>query len=125
MAFSPRGRGANGPISLSRATEASGMSYPGGQGYIGTGGDQFRPQSIPVFERPGPSIGTIGPRSTWIGAQWAPGQGGDTPGGGGAATQGELAPVGTLWILDGNVIPQALQHTPGTVGWVGSRRGAA
>lgn len=121
-----RGHGANGPSSRSRVTDPTGLQLPMSQGYIGTGGVQFTPVSERTFETPGPVLGTIGPRSTWIGEQWAPGQGGDTPGGGGAAmTFGMNQPVMTAWITDGNVTPLALQHRPGTVGFVGSRRSGA
>ena len=102
------------------------MSMPASQGFIGTGGAQFRPMTAQAFEEPGTRIGTTGARSTWIGDQFAPGQGGPTPGGGGfGAGMGQDQAVQTLWVLDGNVIPQALQHQPGHIGWVGSRRGAA
>ena len=121
-----QGRGQNGPASRSRATDVGDIQMPASQGYVGTGGDQFRPQTYTAFEHKGPSIGTAGPHSTWIGSQFAPGQGGPTPGGGGFGVgMGSDVPVQTLWVSDGNVIPQALQHQPGHVGWVGSRRGAA
>ncbi len=98
---------------------------PSSQGYIGTGGDAFRP--MPVFAVAGPLIGTIAPASDAIGVQWAPGQGGDTPGGGGAALIGDTMPVETAWVQDGFVVPAsvAVKHRPGTVGWISSRRGRA
>lgn len=113
-----------GPIGVSRLAGWPG-DLPATQGYIGTGGDMFRP--TPRFAIPGPSLGTIAPPEDAIGFQWAPGQGGDTPGGGGAAMIGETFPVETAWIQNGLVIPRSAQgaHRPGTVGWVGSRRSRA
>ena len=98
---------------------------PANQGYIGTGGAMFLP--MPVFAVAGPPIGTIAPSSDAIGIQWAPGQGGDTPGGGGAAMIGETVAVETAWINDGLVVPAsvAVKHQSGTVGWIGSRRSRA
>ncbi len=111
----PSEGGAFGPIQLSRACGPS-PSMPASQGYIGTGGSQFGPQ--PVFTHPGPPDG-IQVMPPGYGIQFAPGQGGDTPGGGGNF-MGETAPVDTLWIVDGVVTPGMIQHKPGTVGWVGS-----
>ena len=116
--------GAYGAVPISRLAGWA-PEYPASQGYIGTGGPEFAPPTAPVFELPGPVIGVVGPRSTWIGQQWAPGQGGDTPGGGGAALIGETHAVETAWVTNGAVTPQALQHRPGSVGFVGSRRSRA
>lgn len=121
-----RGMGANGPTSMSRATDGDGLAMPDSEGYIGTGGDEFRPLPWPQFEVPGPAIGALPSRETWIGVQWAPGQGGDTPGGGGAAmTFGETQPVETAWITDGVVTTPAAMHKPGSVGYSGARRSRA
>jgi len=112
-----------GTIALSRA--AVPIELPDAQGY--TSVQSFKP--APFFHPiPGPRIGVIAPPSSWIGDQWAPGQGGDTPGGGGAAeTFGECEPVATTWIdKNGLVVPGALQHhAPGSVGFQGARRGRA
>jgi hypothetical protein len=97
---------------------------PSSQGYIGTGGDMFRPRPR-QFAIPGPRIGVVAPRSDWIGTQWAPGQGGDTPGGGGAALIGETTAVETAWIQNGLVTPTNVSHAPGSVGFTGARRGRA
>lgn len=113
--------GADGPNPISRLA-APNPQMPSAQGFISI--QSFQPAD---FQRPkpGPLIGQAAARSTWIGFQWAPGQGGDTPGGGGAALIGQTMPVETAWINKGQVMPNALQHKPGTVGWVGSRRGGA
>jgi hypothetical protein len=116
------GDGPHGPIPVSRLAGWPGQ-LPASQGYIGTGGDEFRPR--PRFAVPGPTIGTIAPPDDAIGAQWAPGQGGDTPGGGGAALIGMTQAVETSWIVDGFVVPLRGAHQPGTVGFQGARRGRA
>lgn len=115
--------GASGPIALSRGVVK--MQMPATQGWIMVGGEP-----PPKFEapHPGPRIGTAAPRSSWIGYQWAPGQGGDTPGGGGAALPGGMSQAPELvWDLKGYIIPksQVRRHNPGSVGWVGSRRSGA
>ena len=113
-----------GPQPISRLAGWPG-ELPGSQGYIGTGGDEFRP--MPVFAMAGPLIGTIAPASDAIGVQWAPGQGGDTPGGGGAALIGSHVEVETAWVTDGFVVPISVlgPHKPGTVGFKSSRRSRA
>jgi hypothetical protein len=115
--------GAYGPNPISRLAGWK-PQLPASQGYIGTGGAMFVPNEK-QFVVPGPIIGTIAPASDDIGQQWAPGQGGDTPGGGGAALIGNTTEVETAWIVDGLVVPVAQAHAAGTVGWVGSRRGKA
>ena len=110
-----------GPIQLSRVC-GPGLDLPYSQGYVGTGGDSFRPNPR-VYVVPGPGINRA-PMPPGNGPQWAPGQGGDTPGGGGQVL-GQLSAVQTLWITEGIVTPQALQHKPGTIGFTGSRRGGA
>lgn len=115
-----------GPNPVSRAA-ARNPQMPANQGYFGTGGPEFVPPSRPAFSSPGPIIGTIAPPNLAIGVQWAPGQGGDTPGGGGAATAGQTFPVETAWVDNGLVVPMSsvIRHRPGTVGWVSSRRSRA
>lgn len=114
--------GASGPNPISRAA-APNPQLPYMQGWISPASDQPAPFGHPM---PGPLIGVIGPRTTWIGYQWAPGQGGDTPGGGGAATAGQTIAVQTQWFKNGLVIPMSQQpHVSGTVGWVGTRRSRA
>ena len=115
--------GACGAIPISRLAGSS-PRLPSSEGYIGTGGREFVPHRM-EFIVPGPAIGSIAPPTDAIGCQWAPGQGGDTPGGGGAALIGETMAVETAWLKDGFVVPVALVHAPGTVGWVGSRRARA
>ena len=115
--------GACGPIPVSRA--ANPVTLPAAQGYDSTQGLMPAPFFRPVS---GPPIGSMAPLSTWIGDQWAPGQGGDTPGGGGAGeTFGGAVPVTTSWLdKNGLVVPSALQrHVSGTVGFQGARRGKA
>jgi hypothetical protein len=112
-----------GAIPMSRLAGWPGQ-LPAAQGYIGTGGGMFAPTPR-SFVVPGPVIGTIAPASDDIGQQWAPGQGGDTPGGGGAALIGNTTAVETAWIVDGLVVPIVRPHRPGSVGWQGSRRGRA
>lgn len=115
-----------GPNPISRAATRD-PQMPQNQGYFGTGGPEFVPLPYAIFDLPGPVIGTVAPASLGIGTQWAPGQGGDTPGGGGAATRGMTHAVETGWIKDGYVVPagKVVHHAPGTVSWVGSRRGGA
>ena len=117
------GPGAFGPSAISRAA-GSGPMYPAAQGYVGTGGDEFRPLPQQVFELPGRAA--FDAPVPGIGIQFAPGQGGDTPGGGGSF-RGEVVAVPTTWIIDGYVNPSALQprNRPGQVGFQGSRRGGA
>ena len=122
MGSPPAWGGASGTIQLSRACGPY-PNLPASQGFIGTGGSMFMPQSQVIFEQKGPLLGDqIEPHG--YGTQFAPGQGGDTPGGGGSV-KGETAAVRTNWINDGMVTPVALQHRPGSVGWVGSRRSRA
>lgn len=109
-----------GLIPLSRG--APDLAMPSAQGFITIQGRQPPAEETPVS---GPRIGTVGPRSSWIGTQWAPGQGGDTPGGGGAATQGMTEAVTTAWMVDGYVQPPKKAHVGGQVRWQGSRRGNA
>jgi hypothetical protein len=96
---------------------------PASQGYIGTGGSEFVPtlgalKFVPAAFRPAP-------KSDYIGMNWAPGQGGDTPGGGGAALIGETQQVDVAaWYSMGFVIPFNASHAPGAVG-AQSRRGRA
>lgn len=115
------GTGPHGPISYSRAAHP--LSLPQDQPYTLPSG-----MPPPVTERPmpGPLIGVAG--HIGIGYQWAPGQGGATPGGGGAALPGGLTRAETQdWTIQGFVIPKtsSARHTPGTVGWVGTRRSEA
>ncbi len=116
----PSEGGAFGPIQLSRACGPSPM-MPVSQGYIGTGGTTFMP--TPRFVVPAPPLG-IQQMPAGYGVQFAPGQGGDTPGGGGTVP-GDVIPVQSAWIVDGTVMPLSIQHIPGTVGFVGSRRSGA
>jgi hypothetical protein len=112
-----------GPNPISRLAGWPGV-LPASQGYIGTGGPMFQP--VPkVFVIPGPVIGEIAPEADDIGIQWAPGQGGDTPGGGGAAMIGNTVEVETAWLVAGFVVPIQQKHASGSVGWIGSRRGRA
>ena len=115
--------GACGAIPMSRLAGNS-PRLPTSQGYIGTGGSAFVPNRV-VFLVPGPAIGAVAPPRDDIGVQWAPGQGGDTPGGGGAAMIGQTRAVETAWIVDGLVVPNRQAHAPGSVGWIGTRRGKA
>jgi hypothetical protein len=110
-----------GSIPISRLAGGS-PQLPNSQGYIGTGGSEFRP--LPVFTVPGPPLNTA-PMPPGIGAQCAPGQGGDTPGGGGASMIGEPVAVQCAWFQDGYVITPSRIHVPGTVGYRGARRGGA
>jgi hypothetical protein len=106
--------GANGPIPISRL--AGRGQLPAVQGFISIAG--FSPPAR--FEVPGPPLNhTLPPAG--IGPQWAPGAGGDTPGGGGAFT-GETAPVETAWFQDGYVVTPSKIHNPGTVSARGPRR---
>ncbi len=109
-----------GPIPLSRA--APRMQLPGTQPWVPQWGIPVPKDLAPI---PGPRIGTRDHEK--LGYQFAPGQGADTPGAGGAGVPGgETAPVETLWFWNGYVIPQSKwgPHPPGTVGWIGSRRSA-
>lgn len=114
---------AMGAVPISRAA-ALDPQLPASQGYFGVGGPEFLPQGK-VFVVPGMPIGSIAPPTLAIGVQWAPGQGGDTPGGGGAATLGQTTEVTTAWYVDGIVQAPRQAHKPGTVGPVGYRRGPA
>lgn len=110
-----------GPVQLSRA--APRLSLPGTQPWWGVSG--YPP---PAFERPlsGPVIGVAG--HAGIGYQFAPGQGGDTPGGGGAAVPGGMTQaVEYTGEVKGFVLPRSAgrRHVPGTVGWIGARRSGA
>lgn len=115
--------GWDGPVVLSRAT-GSGPEMPAAQGYFATGGEEFRPTPgvfVPGRVPPPPS----GANLNGIGVPWAPGQGGDTPGGGGAGMIGERRAVDTSgWITNGFVQPLDFSHAPGSVG-ASSRRGKA
>lgn len=110
-----------GPVSLSRAAHP--LSLPGSQPWVNIA---FQPP--PASERPisGPVIGVAG--HAGIGYQFAPGQGGDTPGGGGAAVPGGLTyAVEYTGEVKGFVLPRSAGalHRPGEVGWVGARRSGA
>ena len=98
---------------------------PADQGFIGTGGDEFRPW--PMFVAGAPLLGFAVPSPPGIGLQWAPGQGGDTPGGGGASTAGQHVAVETALLKDGLVVPtsQIYPHRPGSVAPSGPRRSRA
>ena len=117
------GGGANGPIPISRLAGTA-PQLPASQGYFGTGGREFAPLPQQVFELPGMAL--FDAPVPGIGVQFAPGQGGDTPGGGGSYW-GEPYGVDTDWIIDGYVNPSALQprNRPGSVGFQGSRRSGA
>jgi len=47
----------------------------------------------------------------------------DVPGGG--VTWGMTTEVQTAWLANGYVVPPSQVNRPGSVGWVGSRRGKA
>lgn len=111
-----------GPVPISRAA-ATNPQLPSYQGYVST--EQFAP--TPRFIVPGPPLG-VQVMAPGIGMQWAPGQGGDTPGGGGASMIGMTQDVQTLLIQDGLVVPLGQvygPHRPGTVGPTALRRGRA
>ena len=113
--------GAFGPNPISRAA-APNPQLPSSQGYIGTGGDMFRP--VPRFVVPGPPDGLQVAPAGW-GVQFAPGQGGDTPGGGGSVA-GETHGIATAWYTDGLVTPPTdIPNRPGQVGARPSRRSNA
>src|SRR5580658_863363 len=107
--------GIAGPVRLSR--NAVHLQLPGTQGYL-----SLAHMPMPKWEAPvsGPRIGTIAPITDGIGMQWAPGQGGDTPGGGGAGmTFGQHVPVEVQGYKKGYIIPRSAYgaHKPGTVRW--------
>jgi hypothetical protein len=109
------------PISRAAARDPQ---MPAAQGYIATGGDQFRPNpaSFAPGRRQPPASGA---NLNGIGIPWAPGQGGDTPGGGGAGEIGNTVAVDvSSWYNDGFVTPFNASHAPGSVG-AKSRRGNA
>jgi hypothetical protein len=115
--------GASGPNPISRL--AVPPMLPGDQPWQGVQGLAANPDTRPI---PGPPYGVAPSRDTWIGAQFAPGQGGDTPGAGGfGAGMGNTTPPQTQWVVDGYIVPQSQQgpHNPGWVSWVGSRRSGA
>lgn len=112
--------GACGPVPISRAA-APNPQMPSNQGFVSI--QQFQP--MPRNRAPGLVPLIYAPSQDAIGVQWAPGQGGDTPGGGGAACIGMFTAVDTAWIENGLVTPLPYQHLPGTVGFVGSRRSRA
>jgi hypothetical protein len=112
-----------GAVPISRLAGWS-PQMPAAQGYIATGGPMFRPNPI-VFAMVTDPPFASGANLDAIGLQWAPGQGGSTPGGGGAAMIGETMAVETAWIQDGLVVPPTKAHVPGTVGWMSSRRSRA
>ena len=109
-----------GPVSLSRAAHP--LTLPAAQGWIMTSGQPPPSYEAPI---PGPVIGVAGHRG--YGYQWAPGQGGDTPGAGGAGVPGGDTSVVTQdAIVRGYAIPASVTaHVPGTVGWIGVRRSGA
>lgn len=122
MARSIYVNGQHGPVQLSRAA-ATALQMPAAQGFIGTGGVDFQPANRAVFTVGGHIIGL--PAVVSYGPQFAPGQGADTPGGGGSC-EGTTMAVETRWLTNGRVVPASqLAHQPGTVGWVGSRRSRA
>jgi len=100
--------GANGPIPISRLA-APNPQLPSSQGYVSV--QQFQPQPMAYPATSGPLIGT------------APGVVADVPGGG--VTWGMTTEVQTAWLANGYVVPPSQVHRPGSVGWVGSRRGKA
>jgi len=111
-----------GPNPISRAA-ARDPRMPASQGYIGTGGREFLP--TPGVFKFTPVPYRFAPVSDWIGNHWAPGQGGDTPGGGGAALIGETQQVDvSKWYNQGYVTPYSASRAPGSVG-AQSRRGRA
>jgi hypothetical protein len=110
------GHGANGPIPFTRCGP---IELPAAQGFRGVYGEQFRPAPSLVFTVGGPAIGTMAPATMYLGPPFAPGQGGDTPGGGGAIP-GLHDEVQTDWLVDGAVNPQAIAHPPGVTSWTSS-----
>jgi hypothetical protein len=110
-----------GAIPISRLAGNS-PQLPNSQGYIGTGGSAFRP--TPGFLVPAPPLG-VAQEPQGYGMQFAPGQGGDTPGGGGNFP-GLNVGVATAWYTDGLVTPPAATYNePGQVGARPSRRSGA
>lgn len=112
-----------GPNPISRLA-GNNPQFPSSQGYIGTGGPQFQPLPKQLFSVPGPPIGVMTAPAGW-GTQFAPGQGGDTPGGGGSCA-GNTQGIETAWYTDGLVTPpMATYNKPGQVGARPSRRSRA